>query len=137
MHRLTKNTMMFISGCIIYGFLEILWRGYTHWTMILTGGICLVLLYNMFNRLENVHTLCKCVYGAGIITLVEFIVGCVVNIMLGMNVWDYSAIPFNLFGQVCVLFSTLWMLISYMAIHFCKLADYIFISIEGRKEQTE
>lgn len=136
MHRSTKNIMMFISGGIIYGFMEVLWRGYTHWTMILTGGICLVFLYNMFNHLENVHTLCKCVYGAGIITLVEFTVGCIVNLMLGMNVWDYSAIPFNLLGQVCVLFSTFWILISYVAIHFCKLADNIFTSIDSRKERA-
>ncbi len=26
---------------------EILWRGYTHWTMTLTGGVCFLVLYGL------------------------------------------------------------------------------------------
>ena len=38
----------FAIGSVLYGTIEILWRGYTHWTMLLAGGICLALFY-VFN----------------------------------------------------------------------------------------
>ena len=33
-----------------------------------------------------------------------------------MNVWDYSGFPLNIMGQVCLLYSVLWGLLSIVAI---------------------
>ncbi|MEG1773981.1 MAG: hypothetical protein RR320_03915, partial [Oscillospiraceae bacterium] len=90
---------------------EVLWRGFTHWSMSVTGGVCFLLLYIMNLRLRTSSMLQKCLMGAGMITSIEFAVGCVVNLLLGWNVWDYSDMPFHLLGQVCLFFSMLWFLL--------------------------
>ena len=58
--------------------------------------------------------------GAVIVTFYEFFVGVVVNLRLGWDVWDYSAQPFNLFGQICLMFSALWFLLSIPAAWLCE-----------------
>lgn len=54
--------------------------------------------------------------GSVIITLLEFVCGCIVNLLLHWNVWDYSNLPFNILGQICLPFSILWFFISFVAI---------------------
>ena len=54
--------------------------------------------------------------GAGIVTILELIVGIVVNVWLGLEVWDYSNLPFNFMGQICLPFSFAWTLLSGVAI---------------------
>ena len=60
--------------------------------------------------------------GSTIITVLEFITGCIVNLWLGWNVWDYSNLPLNLLGQICLPFSILWYFISAIGII---IDDYI------------
>ena len=97
--RLKNDIAIFTIGGLSYALIEILWRGYTHWTMIITGGICFVVLFRV------------CAAGAAIITAIEFAAGCIVNLWLQMDVWDYSFLPLNLFGQVCLLYTFLWALL--------------------------
>lgn len=101
----------FIFGGMGYCILEILWRGYTHWTMFVLGGLCLYVLNLTFNRLQSFHLALKAIIGGGIITVAEFLTGCIVNLQLGWSVWDYSAAPYNLLGQICLPYSILWMLL--------------------------
>lgn len=102
---------LFLVGGLGYGLLEILWRGYTHWSMLLTGGICLVLLYSIQLFFQETSFAIKCLLGALMITGVEFLVGVTVNLGLGLRVWDYSQKPFNLMGQICLPYSVLWFLL--------------------------
>ena len=60
--------------------------------------------------------------GAVIITAVEFLSGCIINLWLGWNVWDYSGMPFNILGQICIQFTFLWFFISAVGI---VLDDYL------------
>lgn len=99
---------VYAVGSLGYSLLEILWRGFTHWTMTITGGVVLVLLYLMNAQMHNARWWERCLAGAGVITGVEFVVGCIVNRLLQMNVWDYSNMPFHLLGQICPLYSLLW-----------------------------
>ena len=57
-----------------------------------------------------------------VVTGIEFVSGCIVNLWLGWNVWDYSHMPFNLLGQICLPFSLLWVLVSGIAVI---LDDYL------------
>lgn len=109
----------FAAGACIYTLLEIIWRGYTHWTMTLTGGICLVLMYMWNNVLTNSSLPFKCLIGALSITVVEFAVGCIVNIGFGQAVWDYSNLRFNILGQVCLYFSLIWYVLSIPGFYLC------------------
>ena len=66
--------------------------------MFATGGLCVVLVCEMDRRCRQRRTafLLRCVYGALIITAVEFSVGCIVNLWLQWDIWDYSRLPLNL-----------------------------------------
>lgn len=46
--------------------------------------------------------------GACIVTFFEFWTGVLVNRVMHLGVWDYSAAPFNLLGQICLPFTLLW-----------------------------
>lgn len=108
---MTKNQEMrivFFIGAIGYGILEISFRGYTHWTMLVTGGFCFLILYIVNERYYYISFWKKCLIGAAVITTAEFIVGCIVNLWLGWNVWDYSNYSLQLWGQICLPFSVLW-----------------------------
>lgn len=118
-----KDSAIFTFGGIAYGLLELLWRGRTHWSMVLTGGVCFLSLYKIFKKLSNLSLLIKCILGSSIITIIEFCVGCVVNIWLKLKVWDYSKLPFNIKGQICLLYSTLWSLICIPINYLCKVFD--------------
>ena len=111
---------VFLLGGGLYCTLEVLWRGYTHWSMAPVGGLCTLLIYRIGHLRCSIYkkmVLC----GIGI-TIIEGIGGLIFNIWLGMHVWDYSKLPFNLFGQVCLLFTGIWILLSYPAM---KLLAYL------------
>ncbi len=119
MRRIGEYAIVYTIGGVGYTIIEILWRGYTHWTMAMTGGMCLTLIY-MNEAFHNHAPLWKrCLVGSLIISLSELAVGFVVNILLGWKVWDYSNQLFNLFGQVCVLYSALWYLLCIPAAGLC------------------
>lgn len=103
---------VFAAGGILYSTLEILWRGYTHWSMTLCGGLCLCLMVAVCIKFSDLHWLLRSALCCGIITAVEFAAGCIVNLWLGWNVWDYSSHRFDLLGQICPLFCVLWFFLS-------------------------
>jgi len=90
-------------GAVLYGALELLWRGRTHWTMLILGGVCFAVMYLIATR-STWPLLQKWISSAAVITALEFLAGAAVNIRLGWDVWDYSDQPFNLFGQICLLY---------------------------------
>jgi uncharacterized membrane protein len=101
-----EGLLTFAIGAVGYGGLELLWRGHTHWTMLLAGGICLTLL-RLISR-STLPFLTQCILGSATITGVELVTGLVCNCMLHWNIWNYSARWCNLMGQVCPLYSLLW-----------------------------
>lgn len=97
-----------LGGCIYYGF-EILFRGFSHWTMFVLGGICLVFFAVQGKMMHWEEPLWRQVLRCVIfVTGMEFITGIIVNKWLHMNVWDYSNLPFQIFGQVCLQFAVIF-----------------------------
>lgn len=107
----------FVIGAFGYGAIELFWRGRTHGSMLLLGGICLLVL-RAVSRM-NCPAIVKSAVGALAITALEFAVGLVVNRWLGLAVWDYSANQFNVLGQICPLYTGLWLLLCLLifAVH--------------------
>ncbi len=118
MSKLKEYFMCFAVGAVTYGLIEVAVRGYTHWTMALTGGAVLV-IFNLISSESNLNFLLKCLLGMTVITSLEFAVGMVVNVGFGWNVWDYSDKPFNLFGQICPQFCIGWFFLSIPAYGIC------------------
>jgi uncharacterized membrane protein len=120
---LLKDTFLFLVGGDIYILIEIGFRGYSHWTMFVLGGICFLSLGYINRFLPWTTPLpVQMLIGMGIITVLELITGLVVNVYLGWNVWDYSNMPFNLLGQICLLASAGWYMLSVVGI---VLDDYL------------
>ena len=124
-----ENVCVFLTGGTVYGLLEMLWRGHTHWSMVLAGGTALLLIHLLNGRLISCSLVVRCLVGATIITSIEFIAGIIFNIWLGMNVWDYSGVRFNLLGQICPMFFAVWFLISIPAFYLSRAARKFFILI--------
>ncbi len=118
--RLLRLILLFSIGSFGYGAIEILWRGYTHWTMLLAGGTCFTMYYKLCEDEKNMPLFTKCFFGALLITCVELIFGTVVNVVLNWNVWDYSDMPMNFFGQICLPFFILWFLLCIPLTAMCK-----------------
>ncbi|MCI7126142.1 MAG: putative ABC transporter permease [Agathobaculum sp.] len=103
---------LFLLGAAGYPALELLWRGRTHWTMALTGGAVLVGLGSLRGRLRAERPLVRCVSGAACITAAEYVVGCTVNRVCGLDVWDYSREIGNVQGQICLKYAALWLALA-------------------------
>lgn len=129
MEKIKKGGAVFLFGAAGYYLLEVLWRGYSHWSMAAAGGISLLLLIKTFGKLKNAPHYFKAVIGGGIITGVEFVFGIIFNLFLGMKVWDYSAVPGNILGQICPEYSVLWCGISFFVSIFEKILSAGKISI--------
>ena len=125
MNRLKEYFMCFAVGGVTYGLVEIIVRGYTHWSMVLTGGAVLVLL-NMINKSRNVPLIWRCLLGMTVITSLELAVGMLVNIRMGWGVWDYSHKPFNFLGQICPLYTLLWCALSLFALPIAGVFNRFF-----------
>lgn len=113
---------VFFVGGSAYGLMEIMFRGFTHWTMLLADGICSIILYRISIG-TNWPLWQKWILGGIAITTVEFLFGVAFNIVLGWNVWDYSDRPFNLMGQICLPFTLIWIGLSAAACKLFKTAD--------------
>ena len=112
--------IVFSIGAMLYSIIEILFRGFTHWTMSLTGGTAFLMIHISNFRLKTKSVFIKCLTGCAIITALEFIVGCIVNRKFHMNVWDYSGQKFNLLGQICPVFSAAWFCLTLPALYLSK-----------------
>ena len=110
-----KYVTIFLIGGIIYMIMEMIWRGYTHISMGILGGICVVLIGIINEIYHDIPLLYQAPLGSTIITILEYISGYILNISLGLNIWDYSDLPFNVNGQVCLYYSLLWMVLSMVA----------------------
>lgn len=131
LEQVVKVLFLFLFGGLLYYYMEILYRGYSHFSMILCGGLCFVLIGALNQKKDwNLSILSQMVIGALIITVLEFLTGVIVNLWLKWNVWDYSLEPYNILGQVCLVYSNLWFLLSFLCI---VLDDFVREFVFGEK----
>lgn len=117
MKKLHKALWLFLIGGGVYVLIEVIARGRSHWTMALLGGVCFLAIGAINEHLSwNLGLIWQMLLGGGIITVLELFMGLIVNVWLGWGVWDYSNMPLNLWGQICLPYSLLWALISLAAI---------------------
>ncbi len=111
-----RRVVFYLSAVLFGGFLyclvEILYRGYTHISMFVLGGICFVCIGGIRRTFSDAVSAQKMLLCAGVITLFEFLCGVLVNRVLGLSVWDYSAMPVNVLGQICITYSAAWCLLA-------------------------
>lgn len=112
-----KTLVLFLIGGGAYYTIELIWRSYSHLSMFILGGICFVLigLINKFYSWE-LPLWKQMLFATIIITVLEFMFGVILNIFLGLNIWDYGNLKFNILGQISLGYSALWFFLSLPAI---------------------
>lgn len=123
-----KYLIVFTIGAVVYPFIEILWRGYSHWSMELAGGLSLLSIYCL-NETSNCSLFIKCIISMVIITFIELITGLIFNCLLNWNIWDYSNVPLNFMGQICLPYMGIWLILSYIILRLCKTIKLILIKL--------
>lgn len=109
MKKVSELLLIWTLGGTIYYTFEMVFRGFSHWSMFLLGGICMIFIAQQGLWVKWQDPLwrqvgrCVLFVAAG-----EFITGIIVNKWLNWAVWDYSDQPFQLFGQVCLPFTILF-----------------------------
>lgn len=113
-----KTAILFVFGGLAYFGLEVLFRGHSHWTMFVLGGFLFLILGELNEGLLEWDTplIWQGVLGSAIVTGAELVTGMILNVWLGLGVWDYSGMPFNYKGQICLPFGILWIFVSIAAI---------------------
>lgn len=131
MNKLLKYSTLGTLGGVVYVFIELLWRGYSHWSMFFLGGVCFIAL-GLINEIISweMPLTAQMFIGCAIITTLEFITGCIVNLWLGWDVWDYSDLPYNLLGQISIMSSVGWYFLSAVGIVLDDWLRYIFFGEE-------
>ena len=128
MNHFQVYLIMFLTGGFLYCGIEILYRGYSHISMLLAGGLCFMLVGAVENLLGDGASLIGQMIICGLmITGVEFVVGMIVNRQMHLNVWDYSGQQYNLKGQICLLYTNLRILLSCPVIVLHDYMEYILL----------
>lgn len=131
--NILKYLFLFAVGGATYVLIEILARGFSHWTMFVVGGICFVLVGIINEITPKVPLIQQMVLSAAIITTIEFMSGCVLNLWLHLNIWDYTDEFGNILGQICPKHTLYWFLLSLVGI---VLDDYLRHIFFGEKKPT-
>ncbi len=111
--KIWKHSVLFYLGGMTYQFLEYLWRGRSHGSMFLLGGLCFTLIGQITRRLRLPLWL-QLLMSSSVITLLELLTGLLVN--RDHSVWDYRGMPYHYLGQICLNYSLLWIPVSLGAI---------------------
>jgi hypothetical protein len=125
--KIWKSTLMMYLGGMTYAGLELLWRGRTHSSMFMLGGLCFVLIGKMGRVRPVLPIPVRTLAAAGLVTALELGCGLIVN--REYAVWDYRNLPLNYHGQICLPFTLLWIPISLAAIW---LYDHVDEQVENR-----
>jgi len=99
--------------------------------MFVVGGVCFLIIGSINNYLSwSIGFVWQALIGAAAVTAVELVSGIILNIWLGLGIWDYSGLPFNLLGQICLYYSLIWVALSAAGIF---LDDYLRWKLYGEQ----
>ena len=123
--------LLFLLGGFSYCIIEILSRGYSHISMLIAGGLCFVLIGNLNRKRKDLSLVSQMFLSTFIITGIELVTGLIVNVWLELEVWDYSDLPYNFMGQICLLYTNVWFFLSVLGI---LLDDYTRYFLMGEEK---
>ena len=128
---LCEEFALFLFGGVAYLLVELAFRGYTHWTMFFLGGFCFASIGWLNEKYPwEMPLVSQMVISSGIITSLELIFGILLNMIFKLHVWDYSMLPYNLFGQISLIFSVAWFFLALPAIIVDDLIRWIVFGEE-------
>lgn len=125
-YKLLKNATLFILGFMCYITIEVVFRGYSYAIMGCCGGLAIMILDKINDRISwDTDLMIQGLVGMVLILLMEFVIG---EIMLNTDLlpvmWDYSDIPFNYHGVICLPFALAWFGLSWVAVFVADAINY-------------
>jgi len=129
--KIAELFILFIIGGIVYVLIELAWRGHSHPSMFVVGGLCFVVIGSLNNCFPwDLGVVQQTAIAVVVIKTLELVAGLIVNVWLGLGVWDYSHLPFNLWGQISLYFTLLWIPLAVFAIFLDDWLRYWLFSEE-------
>lgn len=122
---LWKNFVLFYLGGTAYMTMEFAWRGRSHGSMFLLGGLCFCVLGKLGKRPLPITI--KTAIGAVVVTGLELVTGMALN--WDHKIWDYRRIPLNFRGQICLPYSLLWLPMSLAAFVLYDWAERTIVAL--------
>ena len=133
--RRVLSMLLWSWGGTVYFLLEVAFKTLLgkqeqiSWTMLVLAVILTVAVERCGYQLPwEVPLWIQALACALLVTVVELVAGVILNIWLGLDIWDYSHLPFNLWGQVCPQFSAVWW---FLCLLFIPAFDWLRWSVEG------
>ncbi|MCM1288883.1 MAG: putative ABC transporter permease [Clostridium sp.] len=113
--------LLWLTGGIAYFYMEIMFRGYSHYSMIICGGFCFLFVGQIGLRFlygKSRFFIVKIMAASAlIITTLEFVTGLIVNVVFHLEVWDYSRVAGNIMGQVCLPYTFVWGVMGLLCVY--------------------
>lgn len=129
------SVLLWVWTGTFYFFIEVAWKTANgkpesiSWTMLLLAIFLAMPLERCGAEVPwDMPLLLQSALCTGAITAAEFCAGCILNLWLGLGVWDYSHMPGNILGQICPQFAVVWLALSIFAI---VMLDWMRYYVEG------
>ena len=136
--RWVLSMLLWTWGGTAYYFLEVVWKLLREeperisWTMLVVAVILCIPVERCGAELPwSCPLWLQGLACAALVTAVEFAAGLVLNLWLGLDIWDYSHLPFNLMGQICLQFFLVWWGLCFV---FIPVFDWMRWTVEGREQ---
>lgn len=134
------SMLLWTWGGTVYFFLEVFWKtshgnaGRISWTMLLVAILLCVPVERCGAELPwRIPLWLQALACSALVTAVEFFIGLLLNVFLGLGIWDYSNLPGNLAGQICPQFSVLWFALCFVFIPVFDWIRYLILGGERPK----
>lgn len=123
-----KTVTLFYIGFTSYITLEVLFRGHSYFLMGLVGALCFLINDKINDCISwDLDLFVQGIIGSCVVTSFELLVGELDRHFLHIGMWDYSDMPFNFDGVVCLTFSILWIFVSIYGIILSDIINYYFL----------
>ena len=133
--RRVLSMLLWFWGGTVYFLLEVAWKTATgepqriSWTMLVLAVLLTIPVERCGEQLPwHVPLWLQALASAVLATAVELAAGLVLNLWLGLGVWDYSRLPGNFLGQICPQFFVVWWGLCFL---FIPVFDWMRWSVEG------
>ena len=129
------SMLLWFWGGTIYFLLEVAWKTATgkpemiSWTMLVLAILLTIAVERCGEQLPwAVPLWLQALACAALVTAAELAAGLILNVWLGLGVWDYSDLPGNFMGQICPQFAAIWF---GLCLVFIPAFDWMRWSVEG------
>ena len=130
--------LLWTWGGALYFLMEVVWKTASgeperiSWTMLLVAILLSAAVERCGYQLPwELPLWLQALACAFLVTAVELVSGLILNVWLGLGIWDYSHLSGNLWGQICPQFFLVWMVLCFA---FIPIFDWLWYAVAGGEQ---